>query len=122
MKKVLVIGAARSGVAACHLLKKMGYDVTVTDAKEIEEKKELENMGIQVYEKGHPDILKDISWEFIVKNPGIPYHVPFVAYFKERNVRILNEIEISTWVAKNLRFGAVTGTNGKTTTTTSQIL
>lgn len=118
MKKVLVIGAAKSGVAACRLLKKMGYDVTVTDAKEIEEKKELENMGIQVYEKGHPDILKDISWEFIVKNPGIPYHVPFVAYFKERNVRILNEIEVSTWVAKNLRFGAVTGTNGKTTTTT----
>ncbi len=118
MKKVLVIGAAKSGVAASRLLKKMGFDVTITDAKEITEKDELEKLGVKVYEKGHPDHLKEVSWEFIVKNPGIPYHVPFVAYFKDKNVRILNEIEISTWVAKGLRFGAITGTNGKTTTTT----
>lgn len=118
MGKVLVIGAAKSGIAACRLLKKMGYEVTVTDAKEIAEKEMLEKMGIQVYENGHPDCLKEVSWEFIVKNPGIPYHVPFVSYFQNQKVRILNEIEISSWLAKGLRFGAITGTNGKTTTTT----
>lgn len=118
MKKVLVIGAAKSGIAACRLLKKLGYDVTLTDAKEIAEKEELQKMGVSVYEKGHPVCLKEVPWEFIVKNPGIPYHVPFVAYFQNRHARILNEIEISVWAAKGLHFGAVTGTNGKTTTTT----
>ena len=53
-----------------------------------------------------------------MKNPGIPYHVPFVKYFVEKNVPIYNEIEVALWYGKNLQVGAVTGTNGKTTTTT----
>lgn len=118
MKKVLVIGAALSGTRVSQLLVKKGYDVTLTDSKEISNRLELEKIGVHVYDGGHPDFLKEENWEFIVKNPGIPYHVPFVSYFNERQVPIYNEIEVAYRYAKNMRFACITGTNGKTTTTT----
>ena len=70
MKNVLVIGAARSGIAAARLLKRAGYNVVLTDMKEIE-REGLD--GIEVFDKGHPECLKERTYEFIVKNPGIPY-------------------------------------------------
>ncbi len=118
MKKVLVIGAALSGIAVSRLLNKKGYDVVLTDMKKVAEQYELEQLGIQVYDEGHPDFLKYFKYEFIVKNPGIPYHVPFVKHFVDAGVPIYNEIEVALWFAKNYQIGAVTGTNGKTTTTT----
>lgn len=118
MKKVLVIGAALSGTRVSQLLVKKGYDVTLTDSKEIFNRLELEKIGVHVYDGGHPDFLKEENWEFIVKNPGIPYHVPFVSYFNEKQVPIYNEIEVAYRYAKNMRFACITGTNGKTTTTT----
>lgn len=118
MKKVLVIGAALSGTRVSQLLAKKRYDVTLTDSKKIDNRLELEEMGIHVYDGGHPDFLKEENWEFIVKNPGIPYHVPFVNYFYEKKVPIYNEIEVAYRYAKNMRFATITGTNGKTTTTT----
>ncbi|MEA5026483.1 MAG: UDP-N-acetylmuramoyl-L-alanine--D-glutamate ligase [Erysipelotrichaceae bacterium] len=118
MKKVLVIGCARSGYWVSRLLNEHGYDVTVTDQKAIPEKAELEKMGITVIEHGHPDYLLAIDWDFAVKNPGISYKVPFVAALVEKNIRIYTEIEIALPYAEHFRYGAVTGTNGKTTTTT----
>lgn len=115
--KVLVIGAALSGTEVSKLLVKKGYEVILTDAKEIKNKKELEDLGIKVYDGGHPDFLKDEKYEFIVKNPGIKYDTPFVAYFKDRGDEILNEIEVASKYV-NYKYGAITGTNGKTTTTT----
>jgi len=99
MKKVLVIGAALSGIAVSRLLNKKGYDVVLTDMKKVNEQYELEQLGIQVYDEGHPDFLKYFDYEFIVKNPGIPYHVPFVKYFVDQNVPIYNEIEVALWFA-----------------------
>ena len=118
MKKVLVIGAALSGIAVSRLLNKKGYEVILTDMKAVSELYELEQLGIQVYDQGHPEFLKDFDYEFIVKNPGIPYHAPFVKHFVEKQVPIYNEIEVALWFGKQLSVGAVTGTNGKTTTTT----
>ena len=69
--KVLVIGAALSGSEVSKLLVKKGYDVILTDMKEINNKKELEDLGIKVFDGGHPDFLKDDKYDFIVKNPGI---------------------------------------------------
>ncbi len=117
MKKVLVIGAARSGIAVAKLLHRHGYHVTITDQTSIVEKDDLKQQGIDVYDGGHPEVLKTIDWEFIVKNPGIPYHVPFVHYFVEKKINIVTEIEIGYQYGKHLRYGAVTGTNGKTTIT-----
>lgn len=118
MKSVLVIGAARSGIAASKLLAKNGYSVILTDMKEIPEKEALEQMGIDVYDKGHPEFLKEKDYDFVVKNPGIPYRAELVAYFVNKGVPIYTEIETAWWFAKNFDFGAVTGTDGKTTITT----
>ena len=118
MKKVLVIGAARSGLAVSRLLAKNNYSVILTDAKEIKEKEELEQLGIQVVDQGHPDWLKNTDYEFVVKNPGIPYHVDIIKYFVENGVKVYTEIEIAYRLAKNFTYGAITGTDGKTTVTT----
>ncbi len=117
-RSVLVIGAAKSGVAVAKLLHRHGYDVVITDMKDIKEKEELVSLGIEVFENGHPEQLKRDDYEFVVKNPGIKYTVPFVKYFVDHNVQILTEIEIGYRYAKKFHYGAVTGTNGKTTITT----
>lgn len=121
--KVLVIGAALSGTEVSKLLIKKGYEVLLTDAKEIKNKKELEDLGIKVFDGGHPDFLKEEKYDFIVKNPGIKYNTEFVAHFVNRGDKVLNEIEVANSFV-NYEFGAITGTNGKTTTTTllSEIL
>ena len=117
-EKVLVIGAAKSGVAVAKLLHRHGYDVTITDMSKIEAKEELEALGMSVWENGHPDTLKNEEWAFVVKNPGIKYTVPFVKYFVDHKIKILTEVEIGYRYAKKFHYGAVTGTNGKTTITT----
>lgn len=116
MEKVLVIGAARSGIAVSRLLLKKGYQVILTDANSISEKKQLEKEGIHVVDGGHPDYLLAENYVFVVKNPGIPYHVPFVRSFVEKQVKIYSEIEIAYRYSQTFTFFAITGTNGKTTT------
>ncbi len=118
MKQVLVIGAARSGSAVSKLLANNGYDVILTDMNEVTNKEELQQAGIVVFDQGHPDELFHTNYEFVVKNPGIPYHVKVIAYFVEHHVPIYTEIEIAYRYAKEFTYGAVTGTNGKTTITT----
>ena len=117
MEKVLIIGCARSGYWVTKLLNKKGYDVTITDAKRIEYKDELLNLGVKVYDNGHPELLKEIKWDFIVKNPGIPYTNNFVDYFVKKGIKIYTEIEIALRYG-SYGIGAITGTNGKTTITT----
>ncbi len=118
MSKVLVIGAARSGLAATSLLLKHGYEVVLTDAKEIENKSELEMLGVQVFDRGHPAELLSEHYSFAVKNPGIPYNNEFIIKAQREGIEIINEIELALRYAKNFAVGAITGTNGKTTTTT----
>ena len=115
---VLLIGAARSGIAAAKLLNREGYQVTLTDMKEIPEKEELQQAGIAVYDGGHPDFLKEKDYAFVVKNPGIPYRAPLVKLFTEKGTPIYTEIEIAYLFAPQFDYAAVTGTDGKTTTVT----
>ena len=115
--KVLVIGAGISGLGISRFLNHHGKHVIITDSKKITEKAELEAMGIEVYDEGHPDHLKNLEYEYVVKNPGIPYRVPFVDYFVQNQMPIYNEIEVALWYAPKFNIGAITGTNGKTTTT-----
>jgi len=118
MEKVLVVGAAKSGLAACHFLVKYGYDVTLTDMKALANKKELEEEGIHVYDEGHPDCLLTTDFKFVVKNPVIRYTMPFIKFFVDKNIPIYNEIEVGLRHQKQHDYVAITGTNGKTTTTT----
>lgn len=116
MKSVLVIGSARSGTAVSKLLLKKGFEVYLSDSGIVSNKEELETLGVKVYDEGHPDTLKEINYEFVVKNPGIPYTVPFIDYFVKQGNKIYTEIEVASWYAKEFHYGAITGTNGKTTT------
>ena len=118
MENVLVIGAARSGVAVSKLLVKHNYHVVLTDMKVIENKQELIDLGIEVFDEGHPESLKEKEYAFIVKNPGIPYRAPLVKYYKDLGASIYTEIEIGYRFAPKFHYGAITGTDGKTTITT----
>ncbi|MBR5795771.1 MAG: UDP-N-acetylmuramoyl-L-alanine--D-glutamate ligase [Erysipelotrichaceae bacterium] len=115
---VLVIGAGISGLGISKFLCKRGKHVVLTDGKKVAQKEELQAMGIEVYDEGHPDHLRHTNYEYVVKNPGIPYYVDFVNYFVQQGMPIYNEIEVALWYAPNFNVGAITGTNGKTTTTT----
>ena len=117
MDKVLIIGGARSGIAAARLLVRHGCAVTLTDSREVKEKAELGSWGVRVADGGHPDWLLQEEWSYIVKNPGIPYRVAIVRHFMEKGVPIYTEVEIGYRYASRFHYGAVTGTNGKTTIT-----
>ena len=116
--KALVIGAARSGIAIAKYLNRRNYQVYLTDAKQIPVRDQLVRAGILVFDGGHPDCLKEIDYDLIVKNPGIKYSVPFVKYFTDKGYQMLNEMDVCLHDQPQHRYRAITGTNGKTTTTT----
>lgn len=119
MSKVLVIGAARSGLAIARLMHKKGFEVILTDLKplDFDLKKSLTDKGIEVIDGGHPEYLLDMDYEFVIKNPGISHKSPFIRKLSEKHF-IYNEIEIALRYAPHYQIGAITGTNGKTTVTT----
>lgn len=119
-KKILVLGLAKSGVGAASLLHKLGAFVTVNDYKPLSENPEAQGLleqGITVICGGHPIELLDEGFELIVKNPGIPYHNPMVEGAVKRGIPVITEVELAYQISE-APFIGITGTNGKTTTTT----
>lgn len=119
-KKVLVLGLALSGFHAAKLLDKLGALVTVNDAKELAENPDAQELiasGIRVIAGHHPVDLLDESFAFIIKNPGIPYSNPMIEKALSLNIPIFTEVELAAEIMEAYLVG-VTGTNGKTTTTT----
>ena len=118
-KKVLVLGLARSGVAAIKLLLKLGADITVSESKPIDQIKELgwlrEN-GVRVVNQ-EPEIFEE-EFDLAVKNPGINGKLWFVKRLRERGIPVITEIELAFNVCAPQHYIAVTGSNGKTTTST----
>jgi UDP-N-acetylmuramoylalanine--D-glutamate ligase len=117
---VVVLGLARSGVAVARLLHFAGVKVIVNDKKPREacpEAEELENLGIPVICGHHPEDLIHDQVDLVVKNPGIPYHIPLLVQAAKLDIPIVTEIEIAYRVSSSPII-AVTGSNGKTTTTT----
>ncbi len=120
-KRVTVIGGARSGLAVAKLLKKIGADVFISDMKKPEEIKyvkftpeDLKSAGIK-YEFGeHSEKVYDC--DFMVISPGVPSNAPVVLKAVELGIKVWSEIEVASWFCK-APIIAVTGTNGKTTTT-----
>lgn len=117
MMRALVIGAALSGIAISRLLNQKGYEVYLSDLKAIPQKETLEKLGIKVYDNGHPDLLKELHYDLIVKNPGIKYDTPFVKWFLDKGYFMHSEIDVALSYAPKFKYAAITGTNGKTTTT-----
>ena len=116
-QKVLVVGAARSGVAAAHLLAKRGARVTLTDRKpQIPEEADLRAAGV-VLELGGHDITSFETANLIVLSPGVPIDLPEVLHAKRNGVPVIGELELaSRWLRGPIV--AITGTKGKSTTTT----
>ncbi len=118
-KKVLVMGLARSGMAAVKLLTKLGAEVTVSEAKalaDIKELPELEKMGVRVVNQDKEIFEED--YYIAVKNPGINGKLWFVKRLRERGISVITEIELAFRVCASQHFVAITGSNGKTTTST----
>ncbi|MCD7951179.1 MAG: UDP-N-acetylmuramoyl-L-alanine--D-glutamate ligase [Erysipelotrichaceae bacterium] len=118
-KKVLVLGLARSGQAAVNLLLKLHATITVNEfapKNKIACYDDYVSKGIEMITGGHPDELFERDFDFVVKNPGINYHKPFILRLKERGIPVYTEIELAYQVAKMQNYIAITGTNGKTTT------
>ena len=119
-KKVLVLGLAKSGESAARLLDKLGAIVTVNDGKPFEENPAAQSLleeGIKVITGGHPLELLDEDFEWMVKNPGIPYKNPMVMRALEKKIPVITEVELAYLISDAPIIG-ITGSNGKTTTTT----
>ena len=117
---VLVLGLAKSGTAAANLLLNSNIKVRVNDANVDPEDpvvKDLKKKGATVITGSHPiSVLENI--DLIVKNPGIPYSNVILEEALRRNIPIVTEIELAARLAQNNELIGVTGSNGKTTTTT----
>ncbi|MEH7106860.1 UDP-N-acetylmuramoyl-L-alanine--D-glutamate ligase [Bacillus sp. JJ1764] len=119
-KKILVLGLAKSGVSASVLLHKLGAFVTVNDQKPLSDNPEAQGLleqGIKVICGEHPIELLDEGFELIVKNPGIPYKNPMVIAAIDKGIPVITEVELAYQISE-APFIGITGTNGKTTTTT----
>ena len=119
-KKVLVLGLAKSGESAARLLDKLGAIVTVNDGKPFEENPAAQSLledGIKVVTGGHPLELLDEEFALMVKNPGISYSNPMIEKALAKGLPVLTEVELAYLVSEAPIVG-ITGSNGKTTTTT----
>jgi UDP-N-acetylmuramoylalanine--D-glutamate ligase len=119
-KHVVILGLARSGVSAAKLFAGVGAYVVVNDRKSREESpeaQELEDLGITVICGYHPDTLVHADIALIVKNPGIPYEVAPLQQARMLGIEIVTEVEVAYLLSQAPIIG-ITGSNGKTTTTT----
>lgn len=117
-KKILVIGLARSGMAAIQVLNKLGARISLSEVKQPnpEQRKILEDMNVEILNQDMSVFERD--FDLVIKNPGVSPTGPIVKRLNERKIPIITEIELAFQVSKPQHYIAITGTNGKTTTTT----
>ena len=115
--RIVVLGAAESGVGAAVLAQKKGFEVFVSDMGTIkpEYKSMLEQYAIE-WEEGHHTEEKILNAKEIIKSPGIPENAPMILKAKAAGIPIINEIEFAGRYT-NAKMVCITGSNGKTTTT-----
>jgi UDP-N-acetylmuramoylalanine--D-glutamate ligase len=110
--KVGIIGAGRSGLAAARLLKRLGARVFISESGRIPGSLPR---GVS-YETGrHSSRL--LQCDLIIRSPGVPSHLPILTKIKRKGIPVWSELELAGRYAKSKRLIAITGTNGKTTTT-----
>ena len=115
MKKLVVLGAGESGIGAALLAKKNKYDVFVSDIGKITEKSVLSNNGIR-WEEGTHTKQEILSASEVIKSPGISDSVNIIKELKLNGIPIISEVEFA-FRYTNSKIIAITGSNGKTTTT-----
>ncbi len=123
-KKFLILGMAKSGYSCAKVLASRGNKVILNDIKIEEEQsslqvEELRKLGVELFFGSHPDNLLDDSFDYLVKNPGIRLDHEYVLKANELNIPVINEVEVGYHLLPdNIKLIGITGTNGKTTTTT----
>lgn len=117
-KRLVVLGAAESGIGAALLGKQQGWDVFVSDGGTIKDKykEELQAAGIDYEEKMHTEE-KILNADCVVKSPGISDKVAIVKKVREAGIEVCSEIEFGYRYKNDSKIIAITGSNGKTTTT-----
>ena len=118
-KKVSVIGAARSGVAVAQLLRSQGADVFVSDSSSAEKLQssisDLQSEKIEFEIGKHSNQV--YNCDLMVISPGVPSDAPVVLEAQKRSIKVVSELEVGSWFCQS-PIVAITGSNGKTTTTT----
>ena len=123
-EKILILGMARSGYEAAKVLISRGNEVVLNDNKseDLQDKKqteELKKIGVKLVFGEHPDDLLDDSFDYLIKNPGVPIDHKYVLKAKELGIEVINEVEMAyRLLPDDITLIGITGTNGKTTTTT----
>src|SRR5690554_2675694 len=117
-KRIAIIGLSRTGVATAEFLYQKGANLVVSDSKTAaglkNELEKLKNMEIEYELGGHGE--KSLSCDMIVVSPGVPLDIPFFKKAREKGIPIISEIELAYHFTE-AKIIAITGTNGKTTTT-----
>jgi len=122
--KILILGMARSGYEAAKILIKRNNEVYLIDDKnesehDFEKVRELRKLGVKTIFGFHPNDLLDKSFNYLIKNPGVPINHEYVVKAKGLDIEVINEVEMAYRLFKGkVKLIGVTGTNGKTTTTT----
>ena len=120
-KKIFIFGMAKSGYEAAKLLSKYNNEIIITDGKEQDKKhvEELESLGVKVIITDNQLDLIDETYDYMIKNPGISANNSVVLKAKELGIKIINEVEMAYhFLPNNVKIIGITGSNGKTTTTT----
>lgn len=126
-KNILILGLGKSGFAVAKLLLKLGAHVTLNDKKDLSKDDravELKKLGVKIISGHHPiEIFDKEKFDYLVKNPGIPYENPMVEKAQVIGVPVITEPEVALSVSE-APYVCVTGSNGKTTTVmlTQQIM
>lgn len=117
-KRLVILGAGESGIGAALLGKQQGYEVFVSDGSPVKDiyRKELEENGIPYEEKQHTEQLV-MNADEVMKSPGIPDKAEIVKKIRSKGIPIISEIELAHRHKGNSRIVGITGSNGKTTTT-----
>jgi UDP-N-acetylmuramoylalanine--D-glutamate ligase len=117
-KRIVILGGGESGVGAALLAKQQEYDVFLSDGSSLKEvyRNELRNAGIEFEEGNHTDE-KILNADEVVKSPGIPEKNEMVKKIRAKGIEIISEIEFAYRFKSSSKIIAITGSNGKTTTT-----
>ncbi|MEO6914546.1 MAG: UDP-N-acetylmuramoyl-L-alanine--D-glutamate ligase [Chitinophagaceae bacterium] len=117
-KNLVILGGGESGVGAAILAKKQGYQIFVSEGKQLSDKNKLELVehGID-FEEGAHSVERILGADEVIKSPGIPEKNDLVKKIKEKGVSVIGEIEFAYRFKGDSRIVAITGSNGKTTTT-----
>jgi len=117
-KRFVILGGGESGVGAALLAKQQGYDVFVSDGSSLKEeyRNEMKDAGI-AFEEGKHTEEKILAADEVMKSPGIPEKAEIVKKIRAKGIAVISEVELAYRFKGKSRIIAITGSNGKTTTT-----